>query len=199
MSSISTITVSPLAYKKLILHTAKYPTARVLGFLLADATDSSSSSASVQIVDSIPLSHHWTALAPMAEVALSLAMSYASTKNLSVVGLYEAPELIAVRSTSQQANKLADKIAVLANREAVLLLVDNATLLSGSTSSLSGFSVQAVGKGEPKPRALQASAVSLQDQSKAAELEGAVRKERTWEKLVDFDGKCFDDQRWDGE
>lgn len=188
MSTISAVSVSPLAYKKLVLHTAKYPTARVFGLLLADT----SSSQNVSIVDSIPLSHHWTALAPMAEVALSLATSYASSKNLSVVGVYEAPELVAERTPSQQAGKLAEKIAALAGREALLLFVDNAKLLDARSSALSGFAVSAAagGKAEAKPRALQGESVTLQDQSTVAELEGAVRKQGLWEKIVDFDGKC---------
>ncbi|CBQ72651.1 conserved hypothetical protein [Sporisorium reilianum SRZ2] len=189
MSSISAVSVSPLAYKKLILHTAKYPTARVFGFLLADAT----SSPTLNIVDSIPLSHHWTALAPMAEVALSLATSYASTKNLTVVGLYEAPELVAERTPSQQAAKLAEKIATLAGREALLLLVNNATLLDAKSHALSGYAVPAAGsKGEAKPKALQGSSVTLQDQSKVAELESAVRRQGAWEKIVDFDDHLED-------
>lgn len=188
MSTISSVSVSPLAYKKLILHTAKYPTARVLGFLLADTA--SLSSPALSITDSIPLSHHWTSLAPMAEVALSLATSYASTKSLTIVGLYEAPELVSDRNPSQQSSRLAEKIASLAKRDAVLLLVDNAALLSADKQALGGYTVSTTsGKGEAKPKALQASAVSLQDKSKASQLEGAVRKEATWEKLVDFDGE----------
>ena len=189
MSSISSVRVSPLAYKKLILHTAKYPTARVLGLLLADTTSSSN----LTITDSIPLSHHWTALAPMAEAALSLASAFASSKNLAVVGLYEAPELVSDRNVSQQASKLAEKIATLVGKEALLLHINNATLLSPNNHSLSGFTVAANtstgGKGEAKAKQLQESAVLLQDSAKAKELEGAVREERTWEKLVDFDGK----------
>ncbi|EST04733.2 hypothetical protein PSEUBRA_006016 [Kalmanozyma brasiliensis GHG001] len=185
MSTISSVTISSLAYKKLVLHTAKYPTARVLGLLLADTASSST----LSITDAIPLSHHWTSLAPMAEVALSLATSYASTKNLTVVGLYEAPEMVSDRSTSQQANKLAEKIASLAGREAVLLLVDNASILS-TTQPLSAYTVVAGGKGEAKPKALPASAVSLQNA--ASSLESAVRKDAAWEKIVDFDDHLED-------
>ena len=127
----------------------------------------------------------------MAEVALSLATSYASSKNLSIVGLYEAPELVSDRTVSQQATKLAEKIATLANRDALLLLVDNAKLLSPESHSLSGYSVgaNASGKGEAKQKALQGSAVSLQNQGMVKELEGTVRKEKAWEKISDFDGK----------
>lgn len=127
----------------------------------------------------------------MAEVALSLATSYASSKNLTVVGLYEAPELVSERTPSQQASKLAEKIATLANREALLLPVNNATLLNPHNHSLSGYTVpaNASGKGEAKSKALQGSAVTLQDENKAKQLESAVRKERTWEKIVDFDGE----------
>jgi len=191
MSSISSVSVSALAYKKLILHTAKYPTARVLGFLLSDP---SKSSQDLVISDSIPLSHHWSSLAPMAEAALSLASAYASSRNLAIVGLYEAPELVSDRTPSPQASKLAEKIATLANKEALLIFVNNTTLLSSSNHALTGYTVSAnsSGKGETKPKALQGSALSLQDQSKAKELEGAVRRDRAWERLVDFDDHLED-------
>lgn len=129
----------------------------------------------------------------MAEVALSLATSYASSKNLAIVGLYEAPELVSERNPSPQASRLAEKIATLANKDAVLLLVDNTALLSANKHALLGFVVSsnagAAGKGDSKAKALHASAVALQDQVKAKELEASVRRDRTWEKLVDFDGK----------
>ncbi len=94
----------------------------------------------------------------IAEVALSLATTHAASQNLSIVGLYEAPELISDRAPSPQASKLAEKVATLANKDALLLLVNNATLLSGSDSSLSGYTVaaNAGGRGaEAKPKGLQ--------------------------------------------
>lgn len=193
MSTISSAAVSPLAYKKIVLHSAKYPTARVLGLLLAETTTTTSQT--LTIVDSIPLSHHWTSLSPIAEVALSLATSYASTRNLSLVGLYEAPELLSEKTPSQQANKLAEKIAALASRESLLLLVDNEALLGKEKQPLSGWAVAAGVKGDGKAKALAASGVVV-DQDGAKDIESALRND-AWEKVVDFDGKYIRHiQRW---
>lgn len=202
MSGITSVNVLPLAHKKLVLHTAKYPTARVLGLLLADAATISSQGL-LTVTDVIPLSHHWTALAPMAEVALSLATSYASSNKLAIVGVYEAPELVSNRTPSQPASKLAEKIATLAKKDALLLLINNATLLSPNDHSLSAYTVaphpSGAAKGDAKAKALQGSAVSLQDPAKARELEGAVRKESAWEKLVDFDGELVFARQYNGD
>nr|CDI53186.1 conserved hypothetical protein [Melanopsichium pennsylvanicum 4] len=190
MSSINSVSVSPIAYKKLILHTAKYPTARVLGLLLA-----SQHSSSLIIVDSIPLSHHWTSLSPMAEVALSLATAYASSKSLCIVGIYEAPELISERNPSRQATKLTSKIADLNGKEALLILVNNATLLNVNNNSLSAYTVTGGGndKGqEVKPKGLTGSTVTLEDEKTVlGGLEALVRNGKTWEGLVDFDAASY--------
>ncbi|KAI3481709.1 hypothetical protein L1887_55720 [Cichorium endivia] len=186
MSTVSSVRVSPLAYKKLVLHAAKYPTSRVLGLLLAD----SSSSSELLITDSIPLSHHWTSLAPAAEAALSLATSYAATRKLVVVGVYEAPELVATVAPSTHALRLAEKIAGLARREAVLVRVNNATILNPNTHAMTAYPVaMAQGKTEQKPKPLKQEALTLQQPDQVQKLYDAMNTSGDWEHLVDFDGK----------
>ncbi|PWY97472.1 UPF0172-domain-containing protein [Testicularia cyperi] len=191
-SSASGSSVSHLAYKKLVLHTAKYPTARVFGFLVGK----SGSDGAFSIVDAIPLSHHWTSLAPMAEAGLSLASAYISTKDLSVIGIYEAPELVGQREPSAQSAKLAEKIATLNGRDSLLLLINNSTLLHPTNHSLIPHLVSPPSSNNPaaaaKPKSLPTSAVSLVDPTKAKSLEDDVRKSRSWQLLHDFDDHLED-------
>ena len=65
--------LADLAYTKLILHALKYPHQTVNGVLLG--TLSQSVGQTVDIVDAIPLQHHWTNLSPMMEVGLGLVHS----------------------------------------------------------------------------------------------------------------------------
>lgn len=66
-----TFQLADLAYTKLIIHALKYPHQTVNGVLLG----SSSPSGTVEIVDAVPLQHHWTSLSPMMEVGLGMVRS----------------------------------------------------------------------------------------------------------------------------
>lgn len=57
--------LSPLAYLKIILHAAKYPSSTCVGLLLGQVEGTN-----VHIVDAIPLLHHWSELSPMMEAGL---------------------------------------------------------------------------------------------------------------------------------
>jgi ER membrane protein complex subunit 8/9 len=63
-----TFHLADLAYAKLILHALKYPHQSVNGVLLG----SSSAPDTVQVVDAVPLQHHWTSLSPMMEIGLGM-------------------------------------------------------------------------------------------------------------------------------
>jgi hypothetical protein len=65
--------LADLAYTKLILHALKYPHQTVNGVLLG--AHSQSVGQTVDIVDAVPLQHHWTNLSPMMEVGLGLVRS----------------------------------------------------------------------------------------------------------------------------
>jgi Uncharacterised protein family (UPF0172) len=60
-----------LAYTKLIVPALKYPHKTVTGLLLGQR----SSDGPVEIVDAVPLQHHWTNLSPMMEVGLGMVRS----------------------------------------------------------------------------------------------------------------------------
>lgn len=71
---MTSYSISPLAYLKLMLHSAKYPANRTVGLLIGRSlpTESPSSKTIVGIEDAIPLVHNWTDLSPMTEAALQL-------------------------------------------------------------------------------------------------------------------------------
>lgn len=61
--------LNDLAYTKVICHALKYPDRTVNGLLLGrrPAPD-----APIEIVDAVPLQHHWTNLSPTMEVGLGM-------------------------------------------------------------------------------------------------------------------------------
>lgn len=71
-AAMTSYILEPLAYLKVVLHSAKYPTETVTGLLIG----SQSSDGVVSIKDAIPLLHHWTDLSPMMEAGLQLVSSY---------------------------------------------------------------------------------------------------------------------------
>ena len=62
-----------LAYTKIILHALKHPHQTINGVLLGPL--SQSVGRTVDIVDAVPLQHHWTNLSPMMEVGLGMVRS----------------------------------------------------------------------------------------------------------------------------
>lgn len=67
MSSPSFV-VSHQAYIKIVFHAAQHPHKPVNGVLLGK-----SSGSRVDVVDTVPLLHHWTSLSPSMEIGLDLA------------------------------------------------------------------------------------------------------------------------------
>lgn len=78
----TTYSIQSLAYLKLILHSAKYPSSAVTGILLG--YNNPDEPTLVVISDVIPLFHHWTDLNPMMEVALNLVSFFLSLSLPSV-------------------------------------------------------------------------------------------------------------------
>ena len=64
------------AYIKPLLHAANYPSCTVIGLLLADAE--------ANVVDCLPLLHHWTDLSPMLEIGLSMVRCLAQYNMVSL-------------------------------------------------------------------------------------------------------------------
>lgn len=113
--------------------------------------------------------------------------------------MYEGPELLDTRSPSSQAAKLTEKVATLLSDDAVLFLVNNATLLAANSHPFLPFTVAPASPNgnkatsnaaasEAKPKSLGADNVTLTQTARAKELEKDVRKTRIWDRLYDFDG-----------
>ena len=69
------VQLSPRAYAKMLLHTAKYPHKAVNGVLLGEELDGH-----VLVLDAVPLFHICLGLAPMLEVALSQVRAVGKTR-----------------------------------------------------------------------------------------------------------------------
>ncbi|KAI0262037.1 hypothetical protein BC834DRAFT_829342 [Gloeopeniophorella convolvens] len=106
--SAPTFQFADLAYTKLVAHSLKHPHQPVNGVLLG--TNSDSRDGTVDVVDAVPLQHHWTNLSPMMEVGLGMATSYAGTRQLAVVGYYQASERVDDRTLSPVGERVASKI-----------------------------------------------------------------------------------------
>ena len=61
--------LADLAYTKLILHALKHPQQTVNGVLLGVPA---LVGGTIDIVDAVPLQHHWTNLSPMMEAGLGI-------------------------------------------------------------------------------------------------------------------------------
>ncbi|GAA5918863.1 hypothetical protein JCM1841_002779 [Sporobolomyces salmonicolor] len=129
---MTSYTLASLAYLKLILHAAKFPTSTVCG-LLVGTVDASSNT--VSIVDAIPLLHHWTELSPMVEAGLQLADLFVTTQQQVFVGLYVANERLGDTAVPLSLEKVANAIRK-ERPEALVLVVDNDQLASGAPAIL---------------------------------------------------------------
>ncbi|KAJ2498927.1 hypothetical protein GGH96_003927 [Coemansia sp. RSA 1972] len=122
-------TVSSQAYAKAVLHCAKYPWATVQGLFLTETKDNK-----IRYIDAIPLSHTWTQLTPMFDIALQQAQIFAASKNLSVGGYYvayEDPNNIQLSASSA----LLAKAVLAINSNAVAFVIDAKHLAPESVRS----------------------------------------------------------------
>ncbi|EPQ29816.1 uncharacterized protein PFL1_02489 [Pseudozyma flocculosa PF-1] len=201
MSTSTTINSS--SYDTILLHLSKHPTATVFGFLLGRP---SASGNGVDVEKAVPLSHHWTSLAPMAEVGLALTTTFAESQGFEIVGIYEAPRDVAERTPSGHALRLAEKVASMTKGgEATLLLVNNSTLLVPTNHSLLHFTVSAppatgrsasaaaattLPAATPKYRNHASTSISFSRGESIAQIVNGAREKvakRAWTHLVDFD------------
>ena len=74
--------LNDLAFTKVICHSLKYPHNKVNGLLLGHRP---TPDAAIDIVDAVPLQHHWTNLSPMMEIGLGMVRSSSSLFLLFVV------------------------------------------------------------------------------------------------------------------
>ena len=115
------LTLSAQAALKPLLHAARYPHANVLGLLVAAADGSETT----EIVDALPLLHHWTALSAMAEAGLELARCHVAAQSppRRIVGVYACNARVGDLSLGRAPLSIARAIAKRLKSSAVALVV----------------------------------------------------------------------------
>lgn len=113
------VSMSPVAYAKMVLHACKHVSAAVSGVLLGSLDNDE-----VNVVDSVPLFHATLNLAPMLEIALLQLDEYCKSKGLAIVGYYQANEELNANSMDAVATSIGDKIRQ-KFPNAFVLVVDN--------------------------------------------------------------------------
>ncbi|KAL5998918.1 hypothetical protein ACLOJK_009866 [Asimina triloba] len=112
------------AYIKLVLHALKHKTSSVNGILVGRLLAGSNT---VEIADSVPLSHSQIGLLPTLEIALTLIEEHFAGEGLSIVGYYHANERYDDFELGSIARKIGDHIFRYFP-QAALLLLDNRKL-----------------------------------------------------------------------
>lgn len=105
MSKSVSYTLSSKAYLKIFFHAAKHPHLPVNGVLLGQSIG-----VGVEIIDAIPLLHHWTSLSPMMEIGLDLAGRHAEELGLKLVGYYQACERLDDTALAPVGERVVGKI-----------------------------------------------------------------------------------------
>ncbi|KAJ6621857.1 hypothetical protein B0H10DRAFT_1789065 [Mycena sp. CBHHK59/15] len=126
--------VSPQAYYKIFFHAAKHPQSSVNGVLLGKEE-----AGTVDIVDAIPLLHHWTSLSPMMEIGLDLVGRHAESAGLSLVGYYQACERIDDTALAPVGERVAEKLKD-GFKNAIALVIDGDKLGSDDAALVPYFS-----------------------------------------------------------
>ncbi|ORY75053.1 hypothetical protein BCR35DRAFT_281011 [Leucosporidium creatinivorum] len=174
---MTTYSISPLAYLKVILHAAKYPSSTCVGLLVGTLANNV-----VTVADAIPLLHHWTELSPMMEAGLQLAEAYTKTQGLVFVGLYVGNELLEDTSIPRAMAKVADALRKEFPQTLVLVL-DNQKL---ATTEPALIPYLASAPTAWKATTLPSKNITLSDPSIAAKALDTVRTGR-YAALGDFD------------
>lgn len=188
-------TISERAYVKVILHAAKYPHKQVNGVLIGK----DAGSGAVQIVDSIPLLHHWTSLSPSMEIGLDLARNYAQSEDLDIVGYYQATERSNVDDNALA--PVGERVAEIIKASfphAVAIIVDGSKIVAGEpalipylTSGSSTLWRPAVRKEDVQPFT-ETSHFKLALQSSPTRALELIQGPKLYEKLGDFDDHLED-------
>ncbi|KAH8913286.1 hypothetical protein BT69DRAFT_1359236 [Atractiella rhizophila] len=169
--------LSAVAYHKVLLHATKYAHSDICGLLLGP-------SGSTNVVDAIPLLHHWTALSPMMEAGLELAEVYAKTKGWDVLGFYEARKGMDENTISATGKQAALAIVKNNGGKGLVLVVDNTNIAVEDTPFIPYLPA---GSNAFEPR-IFSSIVTLADPSSCtAEHYKSLVKRKEHEKLSDFD------------
>ncbi|KAJ7677476.1 hypothetical protein B0H17DRAFT_944892 [Mycena rosella] len=126
---MSKYSVSAQAYFKIFFHAAKHPQSSVNGVLLGKEEPAGT----VNIVDAIPLLHHWTSLSPMMEIGLDLAGRHADSAGLKLVGYYQACERVDDTALAPVGERVAGKLKD-SFKDAIAFVIDGENLGSGEAA-----------------------------------------------------------------
>lgn len=100
-SSAYIYTLSPISYALPLLHAAAHPSSSVQGVFLANTSSSEGATTGsgrrpLELIEAVPLLHAETTLTPALEAALEHVEVYAGKKGLTIVGMYEVSEGVAL-------------------------------------------------------------------------------------------------------
>ncbi|WFD36594.1 adrenodoxin-NADP(+) reductase [Malassezia cuniculi] len=79
---MTSVELSSAAYRKIVLHAAKYPSQPCAGLLVGSKN---------AVEDAVPLTHLLPVLGPAGEAGIDLTITRAKERGVDIIGLYEAP------------------------------------------------------------------------------------------------------------
>lgn len=107
------------SYMKLLMHSLKYPYAKVNGLLLAAKQ---STGDEIEFVDYIPLFHFNQGLTAMLEIALIQIQAYCAKHQLQIAGYFQVNKHFHDASADVFAQRIGDKLVEL-NPSAAIVIV----------------------------------------------------------------------------
>lgn len=114
------------SYIKLLMHSLKYPYAKVNGLLLSKCTKSSSEKSDddqcVEFVDYIPLFHFNQGLTAMLEIALIQIESYCSKHHLQIAGYFQVNKNFHDSSIDVFAQRIGEKLIELNPHSSIVIV-----------------------------------------------------------------------------
>lgn len=132
---MTTYKINLQSYTKLLMHSLKYPYAKVNGLLLAPKSSDASEKAAVRFVDYIPLFHFNQGLTAMLEIALIQVQTYCAKHSLQIAGYFQVNKSFHDASIDVFAQRIVDKL-VEQNPSAAIVMVSFFTCLGCYASNL---------------------------------------------------------------
>lgn len=123
--------VAPLAYRKIVYHSAKYMSSTVIGILVGTTRE--------RVEDVIPFVHHWHTLSPMTEAGMALVEAHTAKHHQQILGLYEVPEHLAQKDVSPTTAALAETLATRMGHAPLLFNVRISSLTPAQWHKIDGY------------------------------------------------------------
>ncbi|KIO20347.1 hypothetical protein M407DRAFT_245832 [Tulasnella calospora MUT 4182] len=182
-SSAPSFTLQEKAYLKFFLHAAKHPHASVTGVFLGRRRVTEGQEEIWDVVDAVPLCHHWTSLSPMGEVGLELASIHAKETESRIVGYYHASSWAQDVALPAHGHHVLQSLT----REFPLAfaLVFNASKLSTDSAAIDVVMIEPSkqnSRNTPRPEKFD-----LEDPETPARVRSMVRRKKLERLIVDFD------------